>query len=142
MTEFDRAAFETALIADIRANGGAVTQGPMAGRTLLILTTTGARSGESRRAILAYMRDGDDYVVAGSNSGQPADPAWVRNIVADASVTIEAGGHVFGATARVADDADRAILWDRLVAAMPAFGEYPRTSGRTIPMIRLTPSAG
>lgn len=141
MTEFDYAAFEAALIADMRANGGAVTQGPMAGMPLLIMTTTGAKSGEPRRAILAYLRDGDDYVVAGSKSGAPTEPAWVRNLVVTPAVTVEAGGTVFAATARVTDEADRNALWTALVAAMPGFAEYPKTANRVIPMIRLTPAA-
>ena len=141
MTDFDYAAFEAALIADMRANNGAVTQGPMAGGTLLILTTTGAKSGEPRRAILAYLRDGDDYVVAGSKNGAPTDPAWVRNVEVNPAVTVEAGGRVFAATARVADDADRAVLWGRLTTVMPNFAEYEKTAGRVIPMIRLTPAA-
>jgi deazaflavin-dependent oxidoreductase (nitroreductase family) len=138
MTDIDYAAFEAALIADMRANGGAVTQGPMAGMPLLIMTTTGATSGEPRRSILAYHRDGDDYVVAGSKSGAPTAPAWVRNLVVNPAVTVEAGGSVFSATARVTDGADRDLLWDAHVAAMPGFAEYPKTANRIIPMIRLT----
>ncbi len=141
MTEFDMAAFETALIADMRANGGAVTTGPMTGMPLLIMTTTGAKSGEPRRAILAFLRDGDDYVVAGSKSGAPTEPAWVANLVANPAVTVEAGGSVFAATARVTDPADRDALWATLTAAMPNFAEYPKTANRVIPMIRLTPAA-
>lgn len=141
MTEFDYAAFETALIADMRANGGAVTTGPMTGMPLLIMTTTGAKSGLPRRAILAYLRDGDDYVVAGSKSGAPTEPAWVANLVANPAVTAEAGGSVFAAVARVTDPEDRDTLWATLTAAMPAFAEYPKTANRVIPMIRLTPTA-
>jgi deazaflavin-dependent oxidoreductase (nitroreductase family) len=140
MTEFDYAAFEAALIADMRANGGVVTQGPMAGMPLLIMATTGATSGEPRRSILAYHRDGDDYVVAGSKSGAPTAPAWVRNLVVNPAVTVEAGGSVFPATARVTDGAERDLLWDAHVAAMPGFAEYPKTANRIIPMIRLTPA--
>ncbi len=139
MPEFDRAAFESALIADMRANDGAVTQGPMAGRPLLILGTTGVRSGEPRRAILLHLRDGDDYVITASNSGRATDPAWLGNIAAEPGVTVEAGGRIFGATARVTDDPDRAALWSTLVAAYPMFADYPGQAGRTIPMVRLTP---
>jgi deazaflavin-dependent oxidoreductase (nitroreductase family) len=141
MTEFDYAAFEAALIADMRANHGVVTQGPMAGMPLLIMTSTGAKSGEPRRAILAYLRDGEDYVIAGSKSGAPMDPAWVRNIEVTPAVTVEVGGTVLAATARVTDDADRDALWTALTTAMPAFAEYPKTANRVIPMIRLTPAA-
>jgi deazaflavin-dependent oxidoreductase (nitroreductase family) len=140
MTDFDYAAFEAALIADMRANGGVVTQGPMTGMSLLIMTTTGATSGEPRRAILAYHRDGDDYVIAGSKSGAPTAPAWVHNLVVNPAVTVEAGGSVFAATARVTDGADRDARWAAHVAAMPNFAEYEQTAGRVIPMIRLTPA--
>jgi deazaflavin-dependent oxidoreductase (nitroreductase family) len=139
MTEFDRAAFETALIEDMRANGGTVTSGPMAGKPILILGTTGAKTGEPRRAIVMYLRDGHDYVVAGSKSGAPTAPSWFHNLQANPAVTVEAGGETFSATASVADEDDRAELWGRLVATLPQFAEYPEKSGRVIPMIRLHP---
>jgi len=142
MTEFDRVAFENALIADMRANGGAVTQGPMAGATLMILTTTGARSGKPRQAIVSYLCDGHDYVIPGSNGGAPTAPSWLHNLQANPTVTCEAGGRVSTATAHVTDEDDRAELWGRLVAAVPTFGGYPAMSGRTIPMVRLTPVDG
>lgn len=78
MTDFDPEAFENTLIADMRAHGGAVATGPLAGHPLMILTSRGAKSGEPRRAVLTFSRDGDDYVVAGSAGGSPIDPAWVR----------------------------------------------------------------
>ncbi|MDQ3879917.1 MAG: nitroreductase family deazaflavin-dependent oxidoreductase, partial [Chloroflexota bacterium] len=68
------------LIEDMRAHGGAVTQGRHAGHPLLVLTTTGARSGAPRRSILTWTRDGGDYVVAGTAGGSPTTPAWVHNI--------------------------------------------------------------
>jgi deazaflavin-dependent oxidoreductase (nitroreductase family) len=139
VSEWDQAAFEKALIDDMRANGGAVTSGPMAGAPIMILTTTGAKSGEPRHALLMYLRDGHDYVVAGSKGGAPTSPAWFHNLQANPKVQIEAGGRTFAATASVADEDDRAELWARLVAALPQFGEYPEKSGRVIPMIRLRP---
>ena len=69
MTDNAAARWEDDLIADIRAHGGAVTAGPLAGHPLLIMTSTGARTGESRRAILTFSRDGGDYVVAGTQAG-------------------------------------------------------------------------
>jgi hypothetical protein len=81
----DAAAWEAALIADMRANGGRVTQGPLAGHPLLILTSTGAKSGQPRTAILTYHLDGDDYLVAGTAGGSPTTPAWVHNFVAEPS---------------------------------------------------------
>ena len=80
---WDRDAFENAMIEDMRAHGGAVTSGPLAGHPLLIMTSTGAKSGEPRRAILTYSEDGGDYVVAGTAGGSPTTPAWVHNVEAD-----------------------------------------------------------
>jgi deazaflavin-dependent oxidoreductase (nitroreductase family) len=133
--------WEDQLIADMRAHGGAVTGGPLAGHPLLIMTSTGAKSGEPRRAILTFSRDGDDYVIAGSAAGAPTDPAWLANVAANPEVTVEAEGRTFKATASVAAGADRDRLWDGHVAVNPHFAAYPEQSGRVIPMVRLTPSA-
>jgi deazaflavin-dependent oxidoreductase (nitroreductase family) len=139
MPGFDPIDFENALIDDMRANDGAVTSGPLAGHPLLVLTSTGARSGDPRRAILTFSRDGDDYVVAGTASGSPTDPAWINNLRRTSEVTVEAENRRFAATARVLDGADRDRLWDQHVATLPWFAEYPEKSGRTIPMVRITP---
>jgi deazaflavin-dependent oxidoreductase (nitroreductase family) len=140
MTDWDPAAFTKALIADMREHGGAITQGPMAGKTLLILTSTGAKTGEPRIATLTYTRDGDAYVIAASKSGMPTNPAWFANLVANPTVTIEAEGRTTKATAVVAEGADRDKLWSRHVEAHPEFADYPeKTGGRVIPMIRLNP---
>ncbi len=139
MTDWDPAAFERGLIADMRANDGAVTTGPLADHPLLVMTSTGARTGAPRRAILTFTRSGPDYVVAGTKSGAPTDPAWLTNLRAHADVTIEAEGQTFQATAVIVDAADRDQLWERHVAALPHFAEYPEQSGRVIPMVRLTP---
>lgn len=137
---WDRDAFENAVIEDMRANGGAVTSGPLAGHPLLVLTATGAKSGASRRVILTYSRDGSDYVVAGSAGGSPTTPAWVHNVEADHAVTIEVNTEVLEADAVVvADPAEHDRLWGQHIAALPNFAEYPEKSGRVIPMIRVTP---
>ena len=140
MSAADRYAFMDGMIADMREHGGQVTSGPMAGRSLLILTTTGARTGEPRVTIATFTRDGEAYVVAGSRSGAPTDPFWFKNLVANPTVTIEVGGKISQARATVAQGADRDLLWARHVEARPEFGAYPeKTGGRLIPMIRLTP---
>ena len=142
MTENDAAAWEAALIEEMRANGGQVTQGPLAGHPLLILTSHGARSGKERRAILTWHKDGDDYVVAGTAGGSPVTPAWVHNLEHDPSVRIEVGNEQLPASATVIDDgADRDRLWDDHVRALPWFADYPSQTGRVIPMVRLHPSA-
>jgi deazaflavin-dependent oxidoreductase (nitroreductase family) len=139
MPDWDPEAFENGLIADMRAHGGEITHGPLAGQPLLVLSMTGAKSGQPRRVILTYTRDDGDYIVAGSKSGAPTDPVWLNNLRANPSVTIEARNTTFPATARIVDDADRAQLWAAHVAALPHFGEYPKKAGRIIPVVRLTP---
>ena len=141
MTDPDPAAFENDLIADMRANGGVVTAGPLAGHPLLIMTSRGAKTGQPRRAILTFTRDGVDYVVAASKGGAPTDPAWLRNLQADPVVTVEAEARTFQARASITDEADRDRLWGHHVEALPQFAEYPEKSGRVIPMVRLTPAA-
>jgi deazaflavin-dependent oxidoreductase (nitroreductase family) len=140
MTEWDEASFEEALIEDMRAHDGAVTSGPLKGHPLLIMTSTGAKTGEPRRAILTWSRDGDAYIVAGTAGGSPKDPAWLQNIEHEPNVTIEVGNREHSARAAVADAADRTRLWDEHVAALPWFGAYPEQTGRDIPMVRLTPT--
>lgn len=139
MTDWDPAAFEDNLIADMRAHDGAVTTGPLAGEPLLVMTSTGAKSGEPRRAIANFSRDGGDYVIAGSANGRPTDPAWVANIRKDPNVAIEADGRTFDATASAAEGADQDRLWGQHVAALPKFAGYPEQAGRVIPMVRLMP---
>jgi len=126
------------LIADIRANGRP-TSGYFEGQAVMILTTTGAKSGESREAVVTFTRDGGDYIVVGSKSGAPEDPAWFANLVANPVVTIETDGQTFKATATVAEGADRDALWDRHLVEHPQFGEYPSKTDRIIPIARLTP---
>jgi deazaflavin-dependent oxidoreductase (nitroreductase family) len=141
MTDWDPEAFTRTMIEDMRANGGEVTKGPMAGEPLLVLTTTGAKSGQARTAIVKFTRDGDAYCVAGSKSGAPTDPSWYANLRANPDVQVEADGRIFNARATVAQGSDRDRLWARHVEALPGFGEYlAKTEGRVIPMIRLTPA--
>jgi deazaflavin-dependent oxidoreductase (nitroreductase family) len=110
----------------------------MAGEALLLMTSKGARTGQPRRAILNYSRDGDFYVVAGTAGGSPTDPAWVSNVQASPEVEVEVGNEVYRATARVADRADQARLWNQHVASFPRFAPYPEQTGRVIPMVRIT----
>lgn len=137
MTERDDAAFEDGLIAEMRANDGRVLGGPLAGHPLLVLFSTGARSGERRRSILTWSRDGEDYIVAGTAGGSPKTPAWVHNVAAGPDVAVEVGNRTFRATARL-DEAHRERLWQQHVANLPWFAPYPEQTGREIPMVRLT----
>lgn len=139
MPNWDPEEFENTMIADMRAHGGQVTQGPLAGHPLLVMTSTGAKTGQPRRAILTYTRANGDYVVAASAGGSPKDPVWLNNLRANPNVTIEADTKTFPATARIVDDADHDPLWAAHVAQLPHFAEYPKKAGRVIPVVRLKP---
>ena len=133
-------AWEDNMIADLRANGGKPSAGPLAGEDLLVLHTTGAKTGEQRRAILSYTRDGDDYVVAGTANGRPTDPAWIRNIQSSPRVTFDIGATAKPATATIAEGAERERLWAGHIKVLPRFADYPaKVGGRIIPVVRLTP---
>jgi deazaflavin-dependent oxidoreductase (nitroreductase family) len=132
--------WEDALIADIRANGGRPTSGPLKGHPLLVMMSTGAKSGQPRRAILTYTRDGGDYIVAGTKGGAPEDPLWVENVRVNPAVTVEIGTRAFPATATVlAAGAERDRLWGAHATELPWFQPYPARTSRVIPMIRLSP---
>jgi len=135
-------AWEDALVADMRAHEGNVTSGPLASHPLLLMTSTGARSGQPRRAVLTYSREGDDYIVTGTNSGSPDDPLWVNNVRVDPEVTIEVGNRTLPATATIVTGPERDRLWDAHVVTNPWFGDYPAKISRVIPVIRLTPRTG
>ena len=138
MPEPDAISFDDQVIADMREHAGQVTQGPLAGHPLLIMTSTGAKSGQPRRALLTWSRDGDDYVVAGTAGGSPVPPAWLANLQADPQVTIEVGNVPGPATATtVLEGPDRDRLWRQHVDALPWFAGYPEQTGRLIPMVRL-----
>jgi deazaflavin-dependent oxidoreductase (nitroreductase family) len=135
---WDPAAFERQLIEDMRAHGGRPSSGPMAGQPLMVLTTTGAKSGEPRTAIVTYHRDGDAWVVAGSKSGADTNPAWYYNLLAKPEAMIEVDNRTFPVRAKVESSGpERDRLWNDHVAELPAFGEYPKQTNRVIPMIVL-----
>jgi deazaflavin-dependent oxidoreductase (nitroreductase family) len=134
--------YDQALIDELRSNRGEIAAGQMAGRPLLVLTTTGARSGKPREAVLTFTRDGDRYVVTGTAGGSPRTPAWVHNLTANPVVKIEAKGRSFQAHAAVVDETERQRLWVAHVAERPEFADYPAKSGRVIPVITLEPVGG
>ena len=141
MTEVEVNSWDKAVIDDLRAHGGVVTEGPLVGDPLLIMTSTGARSGKPRVAVLTFSRDDGDYVVAGTAGGSPIDPGWLHNVEANPDVTIEAGGRTFEARATIVRGAERDRLWDRHVEALPKFAAYPEQAGRVIPLVRITPKS-
>jgi deazaflavin-dependent oxidoreductase (nitroreductase family) len=132
----DYEAFTRALKADIREQGRPQS-GPMAGRPLMILTTTGARSGEPREAVVTYTRDGDRYVIAATKSGAPDNPQWYHNILAHPEVTVETDRETFRARATVHTGEERQRLYDQHAAERPEFRDYPQKTTRVIPVITL-----
>ena len=133
--------WEDAMIADMREHDGPPTSGPLAGHPILVLHGRGARTGEPRRALLTYSRDGEDYILAGTAGGSRKHPSYVANIRAHPEVTFEIGRRSFVGTAVVVEGEERERLWNQHVAQLPWFAEYPEQVGRDIPMIRLTPKA-
>jgi deazaflavin-dependent oxidoreductase (nitroreductase family) len=129
--------FNQALIDHLRANDGQAPDGPFAGRQLLILTTTGAKTGARRESPLVFSRDGDSIVIVASMGGAPRHPAWYHNIVANPRVTIEANGATFPATARIVDEVERRRLYDAHAELHPSFTEYEARTSRVIPVIVL-----
>lgn len=138
---FDYAELERQLIADMREHGGEVTSGPLAGRTLGVLTTNGAKTGEPRTAIVTWTRDGDRYMIAATKNGAPTNPSWYQNLVAHPDATFEAGGATVPVRATVTEGAERQGLWDLHVSAHPEFARYPAMTDRVIPVVVLDPRA-
>jgi deazaflavin-dependent oxidoreductase (nitroreductase family) len=134
--------FEDVIVEDMRAHGGQVTSGPLAGHPILIMTNTGAKSAEPRRALLTYSRDAGDYIVAGTAGGSPTTPSWVENVRRNPGVTLEVDNRTFEAIATVIERGEeRDRLWEQHVEHLPHFGEYPKKTDRTFPIVRLTPKS-
>ncbi len=125
-----------AIIEEFRANAGKVG-GRFAGRTLLLLHTLGAKSGQERINPVAYVPDGDRLVIIASKGGAPTNPAWYYNILAHPLVTVEVGTEKFQVRGTVAAEPERTRLYDQMVAVMPGFAEYQRKTKRVIPVIIL-----
>jgi len=131
-------AFNDDLIAHFRKNRGVVTEGPFTGRDVLLLTTTGAKSGQPRTHPLVYTRDGDRYVVIASKGGAPTHPSWYQNLRANPEVTVEVGPEAFRAKATpVTGGPERRRLYDQHAAINPGFKDYEKRTDRVIPAILL-----
>lgn len=131
------AAWTEALIKSFRSNGGQITEGPFAGRGLLLLTTVGARSGQERLTPVVYSRDGDRIVIVGSKRGEPTHPAWYFNLLANPIVTVELGTEKFQARATAVEGAERERLFAGHVERYPDFLEYVKKTTRVLPVIVL-----
>jgi deazaflavin-dependent oxidoreductase (nitroreductase family) len=129
-------AFNQALIDEFRANGGQVT-GMFAGAPLVLVTTTGAKSGRRRTTPIVFTTDGDNVVIIASKGGAPTSPDWFHNLVANPDVTVELPNEKFEARARVAEEPERDRLFRAQAALMPNFAEYEKATTRKIPVVVL-----
>jgi deazaflavin-dependent oxidoreductase (nitroreductase family) len=125
-----------AIIEEFRGNGGKVG-GQFAGAPLLLLTTTGARTGQRRTNPMMYLADGDRLLVFASKMGAPTNPDWYHNLVANPTVTVEVGDETFDARATALSGEERDRLYARQAALYPGFAEYQQKTSRVIPVVAL-----
>ena len=105
------------------------------GQDALLLTTRGRRTGRLRRTALWYLVDGDRYLLVGSNGASRTDPDWVGNVRANPAVVVQVRDDTFGAVAHVADQEERAAVWDRITADIPVYATYQRKVKRDLPVV-------
>lgn len=110
----------------------------MASSTLILVTVKGRKSGKPITVPLGTLREGQDYVVVGSMGGAPFDPQWWLNMLANPDVTVQDGNKVVkGRVEWVSDPTERAALWKKVVAALPAYAKYEKKTSRVIPLGRI-----
>jgi deazaflavin-dependent oxidoreductase (nitroreductase family) len=122
------------VITEFRANGGRVGDGT---NKLILLTTTGAKSGLLRVNPLNYSIDGDRIILIASKGAAPTNPDWYHNLVAHPEVTVEIGTETFQMRASIAEGDERQRLFDQQAALMPFFAKYQQQTTRQIPVIIL-----
>ena len=132
----DMNAFNRQVIDEFRANEGRVG-GPFQGAPMVLLHTTGARSGQERITPLVYRPVNGDIAVFGSKGGAPEHPAWYLNLLAKPEVTVEVGTETYPVVARVAEGDERQRIWDEQARVMPGFAEYQEKTTRVIPVVVL-----
>ncbi|MCW2542660.1 MAG: cell entry protein [Frankiales bacterium] len=133
----DHLDYNRSIIAEFRANAGRTT-GMLDDAPMVLLTTTGSKSGEPRTAPTLGMVDGDRVVVVASNAGAPKHPAWYVNMQADPEVTVEIGEQTFPARAVTLEGEERDRFYARITAAAPVFAEYrAKAAPREIPVVAL-----
>jgi deazaflavin-dependent oxidoreductase (nitroreductase family) len=130
--------FNRKVIEEFRANEGKVG-GPFEGAPVLLLTSTGAKSGEQRTTPVVYQKDGERMVIFASKAGAPNNPAWFHNLVANPTATVEVGPDTVEVDAIVAEGDERERLFQRQKELMPQFAEYEQKTTRQIPVVALQP---
>lgn len=121
-----------------RLTGGAIGHKTSTG-PILLLTTTGRKSGQVRTTPLLYMPDGDSYLVVGSNGGRPNPPSWFLNVRDKPTVSLQVGRLKMDAAAQVLDSGEKETVWPRLVNHYPGWDHYTTLTDRDIPVVRLRP---
>jgi deazaflavin-dependent oxidoreductase (nitroreductase family) len=126
------------IIQEFRENDGEV-DGPYEGMKLLILHTTGAKSGKEHVNPVATIREDGHYIITASKGGAPSNPDWYYNLVANPRVTIEVGSETLKAHAEVTKEPERTALYSEMADQYAGFKKYEHKTDRVIPVIKLTP---
>jgi len=129
--------FNKQVIEEFRNNDGEVG-GHFKDMTLLLLHTTGAKSGKKRVNPVATIEDDGRLVIAASKGGAPTNPDWYHNLTANPEVVVEYGPEKFKAEASVASEPERTELYEKVAGKYPVFLEYPKKTDRTIPVVILS----
>jgi deazaflavin-dependent oxidoreductase (nitroreductase family) len=130
--------FNRAIIDEFRANDGKVG-GPFEGAPVLLLTATGAKSGQQRTTPVMYLPDGDRMVIFASKGGAPANPGWFHNLRANPTATVEVGNDTVEVEAVVTEGDERERLFRKQAELYPQFADYETKTTRQIPVVALQP---
>jgi deazaflavin-dependent oxidoreductase (nitroreductase family) len=128
--------FNRGVVEEFRANGGKVG-GPFEGGNLLLLHTTGAKSGRPRLSPLAYLTIDGKMLIIGSYAGAPKDPAWVHNLRAKPQAHVEVGTESYDVTVRELPDDEREAAYPKVTEIAPVFADYQANTTRAIPLFEL-----
>jgi len=132
----DRNDFNTGIIDEFRTNAGKVG-GYFEGRTMLILHSTGAKSGQERTIPLVFQHVGDTWAIFASKGGDPKNPDWYHNLVANPDATIETGTDTVNVRARITEGDERDLIWEQQKVDVPSFADYEKATDRVIPVVVL-----
>ena len=133
MIDSNRIEMNCRVIEEFRANNGKVQGwGP-----LILLTTRGAKTGQTRIYPLMSVPDGENYIAVASKGGAPKNPLWFNNVLAHPDVTVENGNETFTANARLLDGDERAQAFEKAVAVYPPYADYQKKTERQIPVFLL-----
>ena len=133
MSNTNRTDYNRQVIEQFRANGGKVE----GWAPLILLTTTGAKSGQERISPLMSVPYGENYLAVASKGGAPENPLWYNNILAHPDVTVEVGNEKFAATARLLHGAEREAAFAQAASVFPNYAEYQKNTEREIPVFLL-----